>query len=176
MKHVSCDTFHRCASHLMKHVLHSSLFSSLISILNKSLSTEQLNTIYNRFPIHNHLRYTMLYVRSHWITTLFGCENHTSPPVTKFACYVCVHALPRWSFLISAVFLNSSVTFWTRNIVHYLLQQYLTTFFRSPEKLLCVDYCCFHNKPFNFNKFLFTFKYIKKSLHVLIFFSSKLFR
>ncbi len=57
------------------------------------------------------------------------CENHLSPPVANFACYVRIHILPEWSFFISAVFLNSSGTFWTRNIVHYLLQQYLTTFF-----------------------------------------------
>ncbi len=36
------------------------------------------------------------------------CENNTSPPVADFACYVCIHALPWWSFFISAVFLNSS--------------------------------------------------------------------
>ncbi len=76
------------------------------------------------------------------------CKNHTSPPVANFARHVCVLTLPGWSFFVSAVFLNSSGTFWTRNTVHYLLQQYLTTFFRSPEKLLHVDYCCFHNEPF----------------------------
>ncbi len=34
------------------------------------------------------------------------CENHKSPPVANFACYVCVHSLPGWSFFIFAVFLN----------------------------------------------------------------------
>ncbi len=44
-------------SSLMKHVLHSSLFSSPISFVNKSLSTEQLNAKYNRLII----QYTISY-------------------------------------------------------------------------------------------------------------------
>ncbi len=94
-------------------------------------------------------------------TNLLCCENHTSLPVANFACYVCIHTLPGWSFFISAVFLNSSGTFWTRNIVHYLIQKYLT-FFRSPEKLLCVDYCSFHDEPSNC-MYVIMILYIKSS-------------
>ncbi len=80
------------------------------------------------------------------------CENHTSPPVANCACYTCIYALPGFSFFVSVVFLNGSGTFWTQNIVHYLFQQYLTTFFRSPEKLMCVNYCRFPNEPLSYTR------------------------
>ncbi len=45
------------------------------------------------FTIHNAVRMFML------DTHPLCCENNTSPPVANFACYVCIHALPGWSFL-----------------------------------------------------------------------------
>ncbi len=57
----------------MKHVLHSSLFSSPISICEQKRKYWAAKCKIQSFdnPIHNHLRYTMLYIRSHWIPTLF---------------------------------------------------------------------------------------------------------
>ncbi len=60
-------------SPLMKHVLHSSLLFSSISICEQKLKYWAAKHKKQAFdnPIHNHLRYTMLYVSSCWIPTLF---------------------------------------------------------------------------------------------------------
>ncbi len=65
--------FHRCAPRLMKHDLHSSLFFSSISICGEKLKYWAAKHNIQPFdnPIHNHLRYTMLYIRSRWIPALF---------------------------------------------------------------------------------------------------------
>ncbi len=57
----------------MKHVLHSSLFSSSISICEQKLRYWAVKRKIQPFddPIYNHLRYAMLYVHSCWIPTLF---------------------------------------------------------------------------------------------------------
>ncbi len=57
----------------MKHVLHSSLFFSSISIYEHKFKYWAAQRKIQPFDnlIHNHLRYTMLYVRSRWIPTLF---------------------------------------------------------------------------------------------------------
>ncbi len=130
----------------MSYILRCSLHQS--PFVNKSLSTEQLDAKYNRLINQYTITYDTQCCKCITLDSHPLCyENHTSPPVANFTCNVCVHILPGWSFFVSAMFLNSSGTFWAWNIVHYLLQQYPTTFFRSPEKLLCVDYCCFHNNP-----------------------------
>ncbi len=60
-------------SPLMKHVLHSSLFSSLISICEQKLKYWAAKRKIQPFnnPVQNHLRYLILYVRLHWIPILF---------------------------------------------------------------------------------------------------------
>ncbi len=57
----------------MKHVLHSSLFPSSISICEQKLKYWAGKCKIQQFDnlIHNHLRYTMLYIRSRWIPTIF---------------------------------------------------------------------------------------------------------
>ncbi len=57
----------------MKRVLHSSLFSLWISICEQKLKYWAAKCKIQPFdnPIHNYLRYTMLYIRSRWILTLF---------------------------------------------------------------------------------------------------------
>ncbi len=60
-------------SPLMKHVLHSSLFSSSIFICEQKLrywaAKRKIQSFDN--PVHNRLQYTMLYIHSCWIPTLF---------------------------------------------------------------------------------------------------------
>ncbi len=61
----------------MKHVLHSSLFSLLISICEQKLKYGAAKSKIQLFdnPIHNHIRYTMLYVHLRWIATLFVAKT-----------------------------------------------------------------------------------------------------
>ncbi len=94
------------------------------------------NTLFDN-PIHNHLWCTIYVVKTTLVRQL---------PTLRAMFAFTLYRDGVFSFL------NSSGTFWNWNIVHYLLQQYLTTFFSSPQKLLCVDYCCFHNEPFNLVK------------------------
>ncbi len=60
-------------SPLMKHILHSSLFSLSIFICEQKLRYWAAKCKLQPFDnaIHNHLRYTMLYIRSRWIPTIF---------------------------------------------------------------------------------------------------------
>ncbi len=109
--HISCvgldteSSYETCA-YILLCSLHQSPF------VNKSLSTEQLNAKYNRLIIQYTITYNTQYCSYvHADTHPLCCENHPSPPVANFTCYVCVHALSGWSFLASAVFLNSSGTF-----------------------------------------------------------------
>ncbi len=68
--HISCAGLDTVLLWNMFYILICSLRWS--PFVNKSLSTEQLNAKYKPFdnPIHNHQRYTMLYIHSRWITTL----------------------------------------------------------------------------------------------------------
>ncbi len=85
---------------LIKHVLHSSLFSLSIYICEQKLKywAAKCKIQPSDNPIHNHLRYTMLYARSRWIPTLFVVKITLVRAAANFACYVCIHTLPGWSF------------------------------------------------------------------------------
>ncbi len=139
-------------SPLMKHVLHSSLFSSSISICEQKLkywaAKRKIQSSDN--PIHNHLRYTMLYIRSHWIPILFVVKT------------TLVHQLPTLRAMCAFLFYRDGVFSYLP--CSWIVQErfeprisFITCpnniwqpFFRSLEKLLCVDYCCFHNEPLNY--------------------------
>ncbi len=74
----------------MSYILLHSLCQS--PFVNKSVSTEQLKRNIQPFdnPIHNHLRYLMLYIRSRWIPTLFIVKTTLSTSCQL--CMLCVRS------------------------------------------------------------------------------------
>ncbi len=136
---------------ICKHVLHSSLFSSSISICEQKLKYWAAKCNIQSFdnPIHNPPQYTILYVRSHSLPTLFVGKTtlvHQLPTLHA----VCAFTLYRdgvFSYMQCSWILQER--FEPRIAFITCSNNIWQPFFGSPEKLLCMDYCCFHNEPFN---------------------------
>ncbi len=135
-------------SPLMTYVLHASLFSSWISICEQKLKYWAAKCKIQPFdnPTRNHLRYTMLYIRSRWIPILFVVKTtlvHQLPTLHAVCAFTLyqngVFPYLQCSWIVQEHF-EPGISFITCS--NNIWQSFFA-------KLLCVDYCCFHNAPFS---------------------------
>ncbi len=140
--------FRMCARCIMKDVFHSSLLSSSISICEQKLNYWTAKTQYTtvNHPIHNHLWFTMMYIRSRWIPILFVMKTtlvHQLP--TLYAVYA-------FTLYWAGVF-SYLQCFW---IVQECFEPGIpfitcSNNIRQPFSALlrnCYAYCCFHKGGF----------------------------